>query len=161
MLSVFFTALALLATVLQLFFKNDWRPPKSIEVLLSYLLLFLMGLMSLLAAYGHVFMGPEIAESIGWKPGSPFQYEIGMANLSYGILGVLSFRYRGRFWDASIIGWCVFLLGCFVGHVINYYETGNTAPYNIGMQIWVYDLIIPIVVLSLWGYLRISPRNDA
>jgi len=105
--------------------------------------------MGLLAAYAHVFMGPETAQRIGWEPGSPFQFEIGMANLSYGVLGVLSFWAGLRFKAATVIGWSILLLGCFVGHLLNYYETGNTAPYNLGVFLWFNDLFLPILALAL------------
>lgn len=74
-----------------------------VETFLSYILFFNMGLMGLLGAYAHVFMGPETAKSIGWEPGSPFQYEIGMANLAFCTLGILSYWFRGSFWEASIV----------------------------------------------------------
>ncbi len=114
--------------------------------------------MGLLGAYAHVFMADETARSIGWAPGSLFQFEIGMANLAFGVLGVLSYWIRGRFWDASIIGWCVLFLGCFIGHVINYYAENNTAPYNIGPYIWFYDLILPIIILGLFCSLKFGKR---
>jgi len=119
------------------------------ELLLLYIIFLNMGLMGLLAAYAHVFMGPETAEKIGWQPGSPFQFEIGMANLSYGILGILAFFLRGRAIPAAVVAWSFFLLGCFVGHIHNYIVTGNAAPYNFGPFIWFYDLFLPLLTLSL------------
>jgi hypothetical protein len=156
MLNIVFFACTIVFTFCHIAYKKEWHPPKCIEIFLAYLLFFNMGLMGLLAGYAHVFMGPEIAKSIGWQAGSPFQYEMGMANLSYGVLGVISFWIRGRFWDASIIGWSVLLLGCFIGHVINYYTFHNTAPYNIGPYIWFYDLFLPLLALSLLFYLRVK-----
>lgn len=158
MVSILLFICALIFTASHLIYKKQWNDPVSIEVLLSYILLFNVGFMGLLGAYAHVFMGPEIAKTIGWAPGSPFQYEVGMANLSYGVLGILSFWIRGRFWDACIIGWVVLFLGCFVGHVISYYVDHNTAPYNIGPYIWFYDLFLPLFVLSLFYHLR-SRKN--
>lgn len=154
MISLVLFIFAIIATICHLTYKKEWRSPQSLEVFLSYILLFNMGLMGLLGAYAHVFMGPETARSIGWQPGSPFQFEIGMANLAFGVLGILCYWLRGRFWDASIIGWCVLFLGCFVGHVINYMKENNTAPYNIGPYIWFYDLLLPILVILLLCRLR-------
>jgi hypothetical protein len=156
MVSIILFVCAIIFTLCHLTYKKEWYYPKSIEVFLSYILLFNMGLMGLLGAYAHVFLGPETARSIGWQPGSPFQFEIGMANLSYGVLGILAFWIRGRFWDASIIGWSVLFFGCFVGHVMDYYKNHNTAPYNIGPYIWFYDLFLPILVLLLFYLLRTS-----
>lgn len=152
MMSLFI--LAIIFTLGQIAYKKEWHPNTVAETFLGYLLFFTMGIMSLFAAYGHVFMGPEIAKLIGWQPGSPFQFEIGMANLSYGVLGVLSLWIRGRFWDASIIGWSILLLGCFIGHIINYYTYDNSAPLNVGPYIWFYDLILPLLMLSLLCFIR-------
>lgn len=147
---------AVIFTLIELSYKKTWHYPNTAEVFLSYILLFSMGLMGILAAYAHVFMGPETAKSIGWAPGSPFQFEIGMANLSYGVLGILAYWIRGRFWDAAVIGWSVLFLGCFVGHVLDYFIHGNDAPYNIGIFIWFNDLFMPLLALALLYALRRS-----
>lgn len=151
--------IAIVFTIAHLVYKKNWSCPHRVEVFLGYLLLFSMGIMSLLAAYAHVFMGPETAKMIGWESGSPFQFEMGMANLSYGVLGVLAFWIRGRFWDASIIGWSILLLGCFVGHVMNYYAYHNMALYNIGPAIWFYDLFLPLMMLAMLCYLRVIKKQ--
>lgn len=158
MISIILFLLAVVLTLCHLAYKNEWGAPKCLEVLLGYLIFFTVGVMGVLAAYAHVFMGPEIAESIGWAAGSPFQYEIGMANLSYGVLGILSYWIRGRFWDATVIGWSVLLLGCFVGHAVNYYTDNNAAPYNFGPYIWFYDLFLPLMALTLLYSIRSKDR---
>ncbi len=159
MVSIVLFICAIIFTICHLTYKREWHYPKAVEVFLAYILFFNMGLMGFLGAYAHVFMGPETARSIGWEPGSPFQFEIGMANLAFGVLGILCYWIRGRFWDASIIGWSVLFFGCFVGHVINYYTENNTAPYNIGPYIWFYDLLLPLLVLGLLYSLRVAKRS--
>lgn len=154
MVSLILFICAIVLSVCYLIYKKQWYYSKILETFLAYILFFNMGLMGFLAAYAHVFMASETAKSIGWLSGSPFQFEIGMANLAFGVLGVLSYWIRGRFWDAAIIGWSVLFFGCFVGHVINYYTENNTAPYNIGPYIWFYDLLLPILVLVLLYSLR-------
>ena len=154
MFSMFLFFIAIVFTVGHLTFRREWHSGRVIEVFLSYILLFNVGMMGLTAAYMHVFWGPETARQIGWQPGSPFQFEIGMANLSYGILGVIAFWMRGRFWDAVLLGWSILLLGCFVGHIMDYYAHDNTAPWNIGAFIWFNDLFLPFLVLFLLGHLR-------
>jgi hypothetical protein len=149
MLFAILFGLAVFVPIIYLSVREEWRSGHVAEHFLASLLFFVMGWMGILAAYAHVFMGPEIAKQIGWAPGSPFQYEIGMANLAFGVLGVLSYWIRGHFWTAAIIGWSVLLIGCFIGHVIDYQQTGNDAPYNIGIYIWVYDLLMPLVALGL------------
>ncbi|MBE2899220.1 hypothetical protein DNK57_00005 [Methanothermobacter thermautotrophicus] len=70
-----------------------------------------VGLGSLWAFLGHAFMLDIIATYIGWPTGSPFQLEVAFANLSFGVLGLLSWKFRGEFWMATIIGFSVFYLG--------------------------------------------------
>jgi hypothetical protein len=155
MLVISLFILAIVSAVVHMaYYRKDWNASTVATVLLSYILFFNMGIMGLLAAYAHVFMGPETAREIGWEPESPFQFEMGMANLAFGVLGILSYWIRGRFWDAACIGWAILLIGCFVGHVINYYTFNNTAPYNIGISIWFFDLFIPILALGLLAYIR-------
>lgn len=159
MLPVFLFLLAIIFTVGHLAYKKTWHGHKVPEVFLSYLLLLNVGVMGLLAAYAHVFMGPEIAKQIGWQPGSPFQFEMGMTNLSYGILGVMAFWVTGRFWAATIIGWSILLLGCFVGHVSDYVVHHNDAPLNYGIYIWFNDLILPLLVSAVFAYFRVLKRK--
>ena len=154
MVSLILFGFALLFGVIHIVIKKQTYYPKWVETLLAYILLFDMGIMGLLGAYAHVFMADETAKSIGWAPGSPFQFEVAMANLSFGVLGIICFWRRDSFWDAAIYGWCVLFFGCFVGHVISYYQNNNSAPYNIGPYIWFYDLLLPLLVLTLFLALR-------
>lgn len=159
MISVFLFLIAVVATLAHLYFKKQWNLPKASEVFLSYVLLFMIGVMGLLTAYALIFMGPKVARQIGWQPGSPFESEMAMANLSYGVLGILSYWIRGRFWDATIIGWSVFLIGCFSVHLNDYLTYGNNAPLNIGVSLWFYDLFSPMVALPTLIYLRSKKRS--
>lgn len=154
MLSVILFIIAILFSVLHLTYRKDWSMHRVIEVMLSYFFFFNVGCMGILAAYAHIFMGAETAQMIGWAPHSPFQFEIGMANLSYGTLGILAYWYGGRFWNATLIGWSIFLLGCFVGHVKEYYLYHNNAPWNMGVFVWFNDQFMPLLMLTMLGYLR-------
>ncbi len=149
MFGVYVFGVVIACSLIHLVVKWDWHWPRICEVFLSYILLFNVGLMGLLAAFSHIFFGPETAKLIGWEPGSPFQFEIGVADLSYGVLGVLAYWIRGNFWTATIIGWSVLMIGCFAGHLMDYILHGNDASYNIGIFIWIYDFILPFIALGL------------
>lgn len=159
MLTVYLLGLAFVFTLIQLLWKWEWNWPRVVEVFLSYVLFFCVGVMGILGAYAHLFMGAEVAKLIGWAPGSPFQYEVGMANFSYGVLGLMSFWVRGSFWGAVIVGWSIFVLGCFVGHIMDYIFHDNTAPYNIGLQIWLWDFIVPLLLIGLYKF-HLKHRSD-
>lgn len=125
-----------------------------IEMFLSYLIFFNIGFMGLIAFCGHIFKPNEIAALIGWAPGSPFQSEVGMADLAFGVLGILSIYFRGLFWFATILGASIFFLGDFFIHIIQYNQ-GDIAPYNIGILVWFGDLFVPILaIILLIAYFR-------
>ena len=67
-----------------------WRGPRPvartfvIDRLLRYVLVFPLGLLGLWGFVGHVFFPAQSAASIGWAD-SPFQFEVGVANLGLGL----------------------------------------------------------------------------
>jgi hypothetical protein len=124
---------------------------KMLEVIFMYVMFISVGLTGVLAFYGHVFMGPEIAAKIGWKGGSPFQYEVGVADLSFGVIALLIPWIRGTYWIAAALVNAIFLIGCAVGHIRDLMIHGNTAVYNAGPVLWIGDLLVPVLILALAG----------
>jgi hypothetical protein len=150
MLPVVFVCTTLIAFTLHLFLGREPRTKaRIVQLLLLYLLVINIGLGSLLAWYGHTFMADEIALKIGWQPGSPFQFEVALADLSWGVCGVLCIWLREGFWTATGIGSSVFLLGCAFGHIRQIIHEGNMAIYNAGPVLWIGDLAVPIAILAL------------
>jgi hypothetical protein len=105
-----------------------------------------------LTAYAHVFRPVETSASIGWST-SPYEYEVGMADLTVGVLGILCLRFRGDFWLATAIANAVWLLGDAVGHVRQMTLNNNHASNNSGIFL-VTEIIMPLVILSLTLYHR-------
>ena len=60
-------------------------------------LVYLIGVAGIIGATGHLFKADDVARSIGWPTGSPFQWEVGVADLGWGVLGVLSPSYGRDF----------------------------------------------------------------
>ncbi|MGB7307715.1 MAG: DUF6790 family protein, partial [Candidatus Acidiferrales bacterium] len=75
------------------------------DTLLLYFFAFPIGLGGLLGFVGHTMRAGPVAASIGWPAGNPFQYEVAVANLAFGVLGLLCLRFRDGFWTATAIGW--------------------------------------------------------
>lgn len=147
---IFMLIVALLAIIIHVAFMKQRSAKKIVEVTLLYLLVISIGAGALLAGFMHVFNGPATAKMIGWAPGSPFQYEVGVADMAFGLICVLCIFFRGSFWLAAIIANSFFLLGCMVGHVRSLAESGNLAAYNIGPNIIIVDLILPVVLIGLY-----------
>ena len=138
-----------------------WRGPRPItwgfvfEKLLRYLFIFPLGVQALWAFFCHVLIPDETAASIGWAP-SPFQYEVGVANLGIALgsfyAAFSTFQARAAI---AIASGC-FLAGAGIGHIVEIIEDLNFAPGNAG-PIMITDFLTPIVVLVL---LLLSPHGS-
>lgn len=126
-------------------------------IFLRYTLVINVGLEGYFGFYGHVFMGDQIAATIGWAP-SPFQYEVGMANLAVGALGILCLWFEDTFWFATIVATTVWLWGDAVGHVRQMLVAHNYAPNNAGGALYS-DLIVPAALIVLALVARIPVRR--
>jgi len=141
---------ALLFILVHLVFMKQRSADKIVEIVLMYLLAISVGAGALVAGVMHVFNGPATATMIGWPAGSPFQYEVGVADIAFGTLAFLCLFLRGNFWLAAIIANSIFLLGCMIGHVNSLLKSGNQAAYNIGPNIIFADLLMPLVMIGLY-----------
>lgn len=118
------------------------------ERYLSWILLLSVGLQGIWAGITHVFLPQTAAAYIGWQP-SPFQYEIGIADLSLGIVAVVSFWRSRDFQAAVVLFTCLLYAGVAVGHVRQLVETGDRAPGNFGVLL-VLTVVVPVALAVLW-----------
>ena len=58
----------------------------------------------------------NVARSMGCPPGSPFQWEAGVAYLGWGVLGLMCPWYGRGFWLATIVMASIFLRGAAVAY---------------------------------------------
>jgi hypothetical protein len=127
--------------------------------LLNWILLLPLGVSGIWAAVFHLFF-PEIAAAdIGWEP-SPFQFEVGMADLAMGIAACISFWRSLDFKAAVIVINAIFLLGDAIGHARQMIAEGNFASGNAGVP-FAGDLIFPalsIILLIIVGRSEAAPR---
>jgi hypothetical protein len=154
MFQVFFTLVAVVAASVHLAFSPQRRSSRTtiVGTYLLYLLFVYVGLMGLLTSYAHVFRPIETSASIGWST-SPYEYEVGIADLTVGVLGILCMKFRGDFWLATAIANAVWLLGDAVGHVRQMTIYNNHASNNSGIFLAA-EIVVPLVILSLTLYHR-------
>lgn len=117
------------------------------ERLLAWILLLPIGITGLWAGVTHVFFPVVAADHIGWQT-SPFQFEVGMADLAIGITACLSFWRNLSFKAAAICAASVFLLGDAVGHIHQMMVASNFAPGNAGLPFYM-DIICPVLAIGL------------
>ncbi len=126
----------------------------SLEPAHFYLLAGGWGFGAALLAVPHIIAPDYVAEYVGWQAGSPFQVELGFANLGRTLLGILSIRFRGTFWVAPVVTNSVFGLGAAYIHLREIFEHSNYSPGNAG-PVLVLDIVVPVVAIALLvGYLR-------
>jgi hypothetical protein len=154
MLQVFFAVMALVAASVHLMLSSKRRSGavSIVRTYLLYLLFIYVGLMGLFTAYYHVFRPVEASASIGWST-SPYEYEVGMADLTVGVLGVLCLVFGEGFWLATAIAEAVWLLGDAVGHIKQMVANNNHAEYNSGIFL-IFELAMPVLILGLVFYHR-------
>jgi hypothetical protein len=153
-----YLVLALLMVVLPLLHLAVSKVPKTplrvVHVLLLYALVIGTGIPGLLFGFvPHVFFADQTAKMIGWAAGSPFQFEVGLHDGAWGILGILCIWIGNLFWLATGLGWSLFLLGASYGHIRDTVVAGNYAPYNF-LMIFADGFIAVWLLVLLFLYNR-------
>jgi hypothetical protein len=134
--------------------KGPWTRRNVLRLFLIYAFVFDVGAVGFVFGFvPHVFFADQAAELIGWPKGSMFQFEVGLHDGAWGILGFLCVFFGGGFWLATAIGWSFFMFGAACGHIREILEHGNYAPYNFFPAIT--DTLIPLYLLGLlYAYWR-------
>jgi hypothetical protein len=144
--TVFFVLALLLATVTR-------GIPQPAERYLSWILLSL-GLQGVWAGGTHVLFPETAARFIGWQV-SPFQFEIGIADIAHGVVALLSFWRPLAFKAAVVTFTFVFYVGLAYGHFHHIATAGNMAPGNAGLLLAL-TIVQPLLLVGLLIGARIS-----
>ncbi len=127
------------------------------EIMLLYLFSLGVGISGVSNWIGHVFMSDLVAEAIGWPTGSPFQLEMGFANLALGVLGIGAVVRRDGFREATVAAVTVVSLGATLVHLFDIIASGNLAPGNT-IQNFA-NLLKPALLIGFLTALRRAERR--
>lgn len=116
------------------------------EQLLRWVLLLSVGVQGVFTFVVHVFFPTYSAQNIGWEV-SPFQYEVGIADLTVGVLGLIAYWSSFSFRVAAVIAAIVWYGGDAIGHINQMVVAHDFAPGNAGPWFWT-DVLVPIVLGS-------------
>ena len=119
----------------------------SAERFLAWILVLPLGIGGLWGAFFHLTFPTMSAAYIGWAP-SPFQFEVGIANLAIGITCCLAFRSSLPFKAAAVCASGTWLFGDAIGHVQQMIQSGNFAPGNAGLP-FISDIVLPVLSIIL------------
>ena len=147
MFTNFFTWTAI-AGLIHGYFKKD--PCYNLSAnMLRFVFLWYVCIAFTISGVMHLFFGDFTADKIGWA-NSPFQFEIGLANLSFAVLGAFSFAKKDKtLWLAVILALVIQTTGAGFGHVYQMIANNNTAVSNSGLIMYT-DILAPIVMYLLW-----------
>lgn len=106
----------------------------------------------------HILFPQRAASYIGWQT-SPFQFEVGMADLAIGVTACLAFRASLGFKGGATTAASVFLLGDAVGHVREMVTAGNFQPGNAGVPFYT-DMLCPLLAIVLLIAARRASRVE-
>ena len=135
-------ALAIVFSIVQLIVNKKLG---FFEIVYRWFSYFPLGLTAIYAFIMHVFYPDFTAATIGW-PNSPFQYEVAMADLGFGVIALLSFRASYGFRLATVIANTCWLWGDTVGHSYQMIVYRNFSLGNAGS--WFYmDVFLPVILL--------------
>jgi hypothetical protein len=124
------------------------------ESIYKWVALLALGFTGVFTFIMHVFFPAISAANIGWAT-SPFQYEVGIADLTVALLGIVSFKASRGFRYATVLAAMVWLWGDAIGHGMQMMARKNFSAGNAGSWFWM-DVIIPFV---LWIALITIPRR--
>jgi uncharacterized membrane protein len=139
--------------------RSPKRDPSAAEHYLNWLLFLSIGLQGLWAGFFHV-LAPHVAASfIGWQV-SPFQFEIGIADIALGITAMIAFWRPLEFKTAIVIFVVVFYAGLTYGHVREIVSAGNFAAGNAGLLLAL-TILQPFILVALLFVARRSAPPSA
>jgi hypothetical protein len=139
---------ALAVATVHLFVSKKPRTGRRIaELYLLYALVVGVGVGGLFGAMGHLFAADKVAEQLGWATGSPFQTEVGLFDLAFGVLGICCIWFRGQWWYAVTLGWAIFAVGAAGVHLHEMSGSANNGALNAGSVLP--DLIVPVLLVVL------------
>ncbi len=146
-------ALAIIASFLQWALDHKTN---TYEIFFRWIAFLALGLTGIYAFIIHAFF-PELgASTIGWA-NSPFQFEVAVANLGFGILAIFSFRATYGFRLATVLGNTCWLWGDAIGHIYQMITQHNFTLGNAGSWFWL-DIIIPLALIIC--LIKLKPRSN-
>ena len=119
------------------------------DVYWQELLFYAVGVSFIYFGLIHAFLQELASKDIGWAP-SPFEYELGFAEVGLGIV-VAASRAGGGF-DmrlAVTIVFAVFSFAAAAQHIYFIVCCGNMHPGNAGIILWADDIALPLFLACL------------
>lgn len=150
----FSLAMFVLAIVFAFFYKLVYFRTYSVsDVIFRWVAFFSIGLTGVHAFIMHTFFADYIAAVFGWQS-SPFQFEVAMASLGFGLMGLFAFNASYGFRLATVIGNTCWLWGTAIAYVYQMVLNNALVLGNGDAWFWL-DVVVPLIlILCLIGLKR-------
>jgi hypothetical protein len=125
------------------------------EIVFRWMAFLPLGLNGIYCFFMHAFFPAVSAQAIGWTP-SPFQFEVAVADLAVGVLGILCFKAGFGFRLATTIAAVFMLWGDAVGHIYQMLVHNNFSAGNAGSWFWL-DILVPLILIVCIQKMRPRP----
>ena len=149
---------AVIASLVRLYSSKKARTrARVVEVFLRNFLFFIFGVGGVIGFIYVALMPQSVSNFIGWSMGSPYQAEVGFADLAFGVVGIMTLFYKEVFWLASIVFTTIFIWGCSLGLFM--YMSANPAAPDMGhIQMFAWgNFILPLIIIILFvRHLKLS-----
>lgn len=117
---------------------------------LSWILLLAVGVDGLWAGLFHVFFPAIASAQIGWQQ-SPFEFEVGIADIALGAVAVLAFWRSLSFQSAVALYAIIFYVGVTVGHFVQAFQNNDYAADNFGLLLALTIARAIALLILLWA----------
>jgi hypothetical protein len=146
--TIFWFAGLFVGGVTSVFVLHDHSFASVCKNLLFYQMTVTVLLSGLTGFIGHVFRSDKVAASIGWESGSPFQKELGFAELGFALAGFFCIFFGKEFWLAVIVSVAPLYFLAGINHIREMIVKHNYAPHNT----WtiIPDLLMPATWITLY-----------
>lgn len=151
LLSNFSLFMFILAIIVSLIIKI-FSDIKMSEIMLRWVTLLAVGVTGVYTFVLHAFFPAISANTIGWTV-SPFQYEVAIADLTIGVLGLFAYRATLGFRLATVLATTIWLWGDAIGHIHQMIIHYNYANGNAGSWFWM-DFLIPLTLIITYRQSR-------
>jgi len=128
-----------------------------VEIVYRWFILLPVGITALYAFAMNAFSPEFTAAMIGWQS-SPFQFDAAMANLSVGVIAILSFHASYGFRLATVLGNTIWLWGRAITQAYLMAAHYTFSLTNAGSWFWI-DVSIPLILLLCIAGLRNTSRR--
>ena len=155
--------LTICIVLVQCFFSKN---KTTSEIIFRWVAFFCLGLENLLIGFLHIFR-PFVMSGEYLTDISPLQYELGIAFISIGVLGIFSFNASYIFRKTTTIASTIFLWGIAFGFIYHMMLESNLAKMNvhllkeierIGPWLWL-DILVPFILIVC--LIRIKKNNSS